>query len=598
MSYTLTIPFTDEDDHVLGAGAEISDAGKGQLALQQADVDFTEDFADDTDHTYDSDESEFVGGQVEQKDQRSTGYTLYDDFSDSSNANWGIGTLTRNLQSAIVADGLLDCTGGTPKRAYYNSDNLTNLDDGIVIDILFRPDFNSAPGEITYLAHIFQSTVNSIQIYLNVTGSIIIRALDAAGGYAINRTISKSDWIQDQEYRLTLFLNSGDSRAYLDESLKFTDSNTWNRDTGNPLLYVGSNSSFSANSHFKFDSIYIGTNVDYVTDAVYSSTMYVETSDILPEMAHTGDGTIKLFNSLSMTYSGAPRILLEIGRSGNKLYWDGASWAISDETYAQATDLVTYNANCTSLPVDGEEYGQFTIVFPDSNSQSAVSSLTADMNVDNGYLTTNPTIEPNASFRTDNITSLAATYTATGSDTVNCILKKNGTWYYWDGAAWVASDGTYAQSVSLADCISNIGALADQSTVVKIKIFLHSADGTTTPTISNLTFTYSYGGETPDTIDTCIVWGWARDFQGVADTTDFTVALNLDVVQYKDSTTIRSNSVTVTPDASGYWEVVLTETENMVARDGATIKYVFDFGNGLVFEKSVPNESAINYNDL
>lgn len=587
MSIELNFPFDNPSNYSFDSAKIDVTGGETKLKLEKDNVDFVEDFDNDTGFTYDNTKAEFVGGEVKQKDQRPAGYTLYDDFSDSANANWGIGTLTRNLQNATVAGGLLDCTGGTPKRAYYNSDNLTNLDDEIVIDIKIYPDFNNTPGESTYLVHIFQATLNSIQIYMVSTGSITIRAIDNAGGYAINRTIVKNDWIQDQEYRLILFLKSGDSRCYLDGVIKFTDYNTWDRDIGNPILFVGSNQAFSSNGHFKFGEIYIGTNVDYVTDFSYAATIYVSNAIILPEMEHTGVGTIQLFNSFSTTEVENPRYLLQIGRSGDYLYWNGAAWVISNETYAQANDASTFNTNCGSLPVSGEEYGQFQIVFPDSNTQNAVSELTANLQVDIGYYIDNPTNTFNTTFRHQNLEGFEETAVKPTDTEIKYILTKNGVLYYWDTSNWVVSDGTYAQANTAAEIEANKGSFTLIAVNTQIIMVLHTSDRENTPVGQNVKVLYDFAGNEDD-INKCIVWGYNKKINGEVDESPFKVQLSQNAVKYPDYTILSQDIITVTPNnITGYWEVELIETESMLS----SIYYRFIFDK-IVIKKDVPNEDS------
>jgi hypothetical protein len=590
MSESLTIDFNNADEHNFDTDKIQVSGGNTQCKLDQVNAPFTEDFADDTDHTYNSDELEFAAGAAAQKDQRPTGYNIFDDYSDATDANWGVGTLTRVLAGATISNGELDCSGGTKKKCTINADNFA-LGDEIKIDFKFKPDFNGTPGENTWFFH--QASTAYIQIYMSSTGQVICRIHNGTS-YVVNRSFIKNDWVQNQQYRMVLFVKSGDSRLYLDGISQWTDTGTWTKPVNSTAVYIGSNSADTYNGHFKFDDLFIGTGVDYVIDSTYPSTINIETSDVLPEMEHTGDGTIKSFVSLSVTYTGSPRILLEVGRSGDKLYWNGSAWAVSDETYAQATDPTTFNTNCTSLAVDGENYGQFTIVFPDSNTQSSVSELTATMNVD-VYPTTNPTIEPDASFRTDEIESLVVTYVATGSDAVNCVMKKGDTWYYWTGSAWASTAGNlYAESSTVADAMTNITTLVTASEEVKIKFFLHSHDGTTSPSVSGALFTYSYGGDTPDTIDRCLVWGYAKNNGESVNTTSFVVYLEKDHVNYKTNTIIRQERITITPDTSGYFKQKLVETENMKGSP----RYIFEWATDDLEYRNIPNQARAFYGDL
>jgi hypothetical protein len=59
------------------------------------------------------------------------------------------------------------------------------------------------------------------------------------------------------------------------------------------------------------------------------------------------------------------------------------------------------------------------------------------------------------------------------------------TWKYWNGAAWVVTDDTYAQA-NLASTINiNLVSLADSGTL-KFRALLHSDDGSATPELDNV----------------------------------------------------------------------------------------------------------------
>jgi hypothetical protein len=63
------------------------------------------------------------------------------------------------------------------------------------------------------------------------------------------------------------------------------------------------------------------------------------------------------------------------------------------------------------------------------------------------------------------------------------------TWKYWSGATWAASSG-YAQSNSYSTINTNIATFPITASGMRIRVYLHSNDGTTTPNIGNLTVNY------------------------------------------------------------------------------------------------------------
>lgn len=239
------------------------------------------------------------------------------------------------------------------------------------------------------------------------------------------------------------------------------------------------------------------------------------------------------------------------------------------------------------------------MVFQNSNSQSSVSELTANINADIGYYTDNPTILMNTAIRLEGLDSFTETATKTGSDEIKYILKKDSDWYYWDGAAWSISNGTYAQSSTASDIETNKASFTSSIVVTQIKLFLHSEDGSTKPEISNLKVSYDFAGEDPDTINTCIVWGYSLNNDGTADTSPIKIKLNKGIVQYKNYTMVSQEEKTITPDSlNGYFEIELVETANMVPFDGEIAQYIFNFDQKGQFERPVPNAPSQNIFDL
>ena len=122
MSLSIEFPYTTESNYTFDNTKIELDAGKAKLKLQQDDVDFTEDFADDTDFTYDSDLAEFTGGLVRQKDQRPANATFGASYTNNINGNWGNGILTGTAYNgAGVSNGKLDLTGGGVKYVDYDA---------------------------------------------------------------------------------------------------------------------------------------------------------------------------------------------------------------------------------------------------------------------------------------------------------------------------------------------------------------------------------------------------------------------------------------------------------------------------------------------
>ena len=200
------------------------------------------------------------------------------------------------------------------------------------------------------------------------------------------------------------------------------------------------------------------------------------------------------------------------------------------------------------------------------------------------YNTGNPTIEIDASIKMEGLDSFTETESKTGSDEIKYILKKGTVWYYYN-SGWIVSDGTYAQSNTAAEIETNKATFTTVDISVKVKIFLHSDDGSTTPYIDLLSIGYDFSGETPDTIETCVVWWYNKNTDNTINSKSCYVELAEDAVRYKDNIVLQKKKIEIKPDINtGYSEIELVESENMVKNK----YYNFYIGNDIL-KRKVPN---------
>lgn len=204
------------------------------------------------------------------------------------------------------------------------------------------------------------------------------------------------------------------------------------------------------------------------------------------------------------------------------------------------------------------------------------------------YPITNPRIIPITSVLQSDISFFLSTIVASGSDAIQFTLKINAQEKYWSGSAWVDSDGTYAQSNSLAIIQANLATFNFIGSLVPV-IFLHSDDGSTTPTIDDITITFD---SVPITVKLCNVVGYVYDEKG-----DPIAGASIVVIPnsygLSDNKLVHTTSFTVTTDASGFWEILLMETET--SKNDWSYKFSI---NGNVLNKYVPNLVYAEFNDL
>lgn len=601
--------FTDATEHTFDNTKIQITGGKASLKLQTVNQDFTEDFADDTDHTYDSDKSEFTIGKIQQKDQVNNAVSGANYNSSINLESWSGGVVTGTANGgATISGGKLDLAHNDVRYVEYSGTNNVSIVQTGTVKLKYTPNYNGSPSSDMDIILFRKADGDNTNLFLlrHATDGGIKLFIYGSDGAAIISNASFGAWSPTlgTEYEIALCPNitAGATRLFIDGiQLGSVMTQTGIRSSDIGQLITGTNANYTDVSNFKVDDLCFFDTVLYTENYTPGYSLpayrYAETSDVLPEMEHSGDGTIKTFNTFSTTETGSPRYTLQIGRSGNYLYWDGSAWSVSDGTYAQASSSTIFNANAESLPVDGENYGQFKIIFPDSNTQSSVSELTANMGIEL-YLTTNPNGETVDTFYTDSISTITASETKSGNDEIKYILSKNGVDYYWNGSAWSVSDGTYSQANTMSDLNTNISSFTSSGIRTGIKWFLHSDTGGTTPEITSITITHSFFAPSPDTISMCTVWGYQYDLEGNASQETFTIILSDDEVQYKTQTMIRRETITITPDSNGYWEIDLVENENMENIGGASVQYIFNFGNDNILRRTIPNETSKNFYEL
>jgi hypothetical protein len=181
---------------------------------------------------------------------------------------------------------------------------------------------------------------------------------------------------------------------------------------------------------------------------------------------------------------------LQIGRSGSYLYWNGSAWVTSDGSFAQANTAADFNAHCATLDVDGEQYGQFKLHFNEGNVQQSCSNLVVNLSMNTGYLTTDPTVLVNEFLRSSELISLSETVTKTGSDNIKYVIEVGGQDKWSNGGTVENSNGTYAQANTIAEINAVIGDFLSTRALFRVKAFLRSNDGTTTPELDSLSVTY------------------------------------------------------------------------------------------------------------
>lgn len=181
------------------------------------------------------------------------------------------------------------------------------------------------------------------------------------------------------------------------------------------------------------------------------------------------------------------------------------------------------------------------------------------------YDMTSPTVLTNSSI-IGNINSFTTVENVTGGDLAKYTIQVGGTDKYWTGSVWATSTG-YAQSNTASDINSNIAMLDTGNSAVKIKTYLYSADGTTTPTVDTITITYDASDSSATEPTFCYLEGWLYDFNGpvsgqIIEVRPFSGFTNSEIFLSHDWQTFDttasdgyfSGRIWESASVSGYWE--------------------------------------------
>jgi len=115
------------------------------------------------------------------------------------------------------------------------------------------------------------------------------------------------------------------------------------------------------------------------------------------------------------------------------------------------------------------------------------------------YSITNPDITEIGGQLMDGLEGFTVTGSSvTGSDSIKHILKVGNDLKWYDGTGWTTSAGTFAEANTAAEIHNNRAAL-DLSTgvIVRVRSLLNSADGTTTPFLTQITVCYNFFSTAP-----------------------------------------------------------------------------------------------------
>jgi hypothetical protein len=234
----------------------------------------------------------------------------------------------------------------------------------------------------------------------------------------------------------------------------------------------------------------------------------------------------------------------------------------------------------------------------DSSNITLANSLATIKLIGASYTTSNVTIIVNEEIQIEGLSSFSESSIKTGSDAIRYTLSKNDTWYYYSSlsGSWIESNGTYSQTNSASQITLYARQFSHTPVATKFKAYLHSDNGTTTPSLDNVRIIYNFGG-TSNPVNITTVWGYSLNSDGTPNVTEIKAYLNKAITNYSNNTLVRKTEITTIPNSiTGYWELELIDNENMETG----LAYYFEFcpTTRKKYKKYVPEIEFIEYNSL
>lgn len=293
----------------------------------------------------------------------------------------------------------------------------------------------------------------------------------------------------------------------------------------------------------------------------------------------------------------------DITAGATRVFIDGVqkgSTATGTGTRDASIDLLRIGSDRTGTEIPNFYIEDFVAFSTVQNTADYTKGYTLPETI---YATDDPTILVKGGFEVDSLSGFITTNSIVGSDDIRYIMRVNATDFYWDGTEWTESDGTYAQANTEADVLANVGAF-DKEGTLQLKAFLHSDDGTTTPTLTDVTIDYSFTNAAGLPIPECNVIANLEDL--LQDVTDFTTINAVFWVESK--ATFSHTGQIVYPfkfsqafDAAGEAQLSVIETTTVSQKLDFYITYTGPDGNArrIQFEPvEVPNQASINLTNL
>lgn len=503
MAQTTLIELNDSANFIFDSSkVNIDNVNNATLKLQNNNNQvFNEDFADDTGFTYDPTKSEFVGDLLRQVDQRPANSIIGSTYSTSLDASFAAdGFVDKSaliFGSPTISGGKMVCAGSD--GVCYSDTIIGALSSDWVMKVKYTPNYTTSPPTNVNILSISQATggTDDVVIFNSPSGNNI---RVTANGLAAS-VFGTWNPTAGQEYVFEVFCVSNQVSVYIDNvQLGTAKTITPGQGTDSNFVHIGAYSVVYnvAQGDFRDFILYsIAPQTDVYDVPEFA---YFETNAILPQFTYAGVGDIQLYTDLQTTSTSGTQYVID----GE--YWTGSAWATSDGSYAQSNDITTIVNNLASKSVVNDPI--ITVVFPDSDTQNNIDDLDF-IYTGQIYPTDLQIIQLNTSQITisaDQLIDFIESVSVSGSDSITYVLERDTAPVYWDGAAWVTSDKSIAQSNTVVEVLQGSADFLQEGfgAILGVNWLLKSDDGSSTPQANTLTIEYDFFGEQPTLVESTI----------------------------------------------------------------------------------------------
>jgi len=553
--------------------------GVGSLALQDLTAQtFNQSFDSSTGFTFDAAKTEFVSNLMRQKNQRPASATAGANYLTNLNLNWGDGTLAlkSSAGSPVVTSGKLDLTG-TNQSVTYTATSKINPRKGS-IKLKYTHKFSGNPSvnqDLFEYANTIGATQNKMVLTHDTTSAWRVTANDSAGGSIwVNVGFGTTVLTLDQEiiieWRWDFTPGSERQELFIDGVQQGGTENKVRTLSDDLTSVTEVRLGGATGAKFLVDDLYFTTSDAQDSAYVVPNKDFITDTIDIPDFLWTTVGTIQSLQSLSVIELDAPRYTIE-GK-----YFDGADWVTSDGSQAQSNLLSIVNTNISTLSVSGQTTISIQVVMPESNVLASVDSLV--LTYTGQEFPSEGTLLTISSFVAKDLlgSGFLEEVTTPANTAIKYAIDVNGQNMYFDGAAWVNSDGTFLQANTELEMQTNLDTLLSISSTIKILIILETTDSQVSPDIASLTVQFDFGALDPGVPLKCQVFGYIKDIEGLP-ISGAIVSFEPDreTKEYREAASfIIAKTISKTTDTNGFFSINLIRSSEFETDVSNPMKYI------------------------